>query len=360
MDTSQQLFYYISDDDDDDDDDVHWQPSNPDEDCRSNDSGARSMSSGEFRREIIKYRLKYLFRQPCSLFCRNSVRRIPSGKQVFLIFVLLWLEQVAYSFSSDLVLTPLLHKVIGNNSILIIRIFVIYIAGNLPFPIVGWIADACVGQYRMIHISMWILWFGYAAMALLYSICKFVSWSNYLLPLCFITISIGSAGFRANAIPFGANLINYKTSEELSSYFYYYYWIRNLGFLVYFTSSICIEKKSTVWVIIMCMIPVVCISLALCLNVCLKKWLIDDKEKRNPYKNVIQVLSLAARIKRPVHRSAFSFSGASPPSRINLTKKVHGGKFSNEDVEDVKTFLRLLLVSLSIMSGLVLFMGVSG
>ena len=29
---------------------------------------------------------------------------------------------------------------------------------------------------------------------------------------------------------------------------------------------------------------------------------------------------------------------------MNLTKAVHGGKFSNEDVEDVKACVRLLLI----------------
>ena len=84
-----------------------------------------------------------------------------------------------------------------------------------------------------------------------------------------------------------------------------------------------------------------------------------DKERANPYKKVLQVLYLMAVIKRPVHRSAFSFNGAQPPSRINLTKKVHGGKFTNEEVEDVKTFLRLLLVLAFIFILLTVYTGVS-
>ena len=67
---------------------------------------------------------------------------------------------------------------------------------------------------------------------------------------------------------------------------------------------------------------------------------------------------MALVIKRPVHRSAFSFSGARPPSRLNLTKKVHGGEFTSEEVEDVKTFLRLLVVLLFVLSSLVLYTGV--
>ena len=322
-------------------------------------SGLWRMNSKEFRREMIKYRLKYLFAQPCSLFCKTSIQRIPSGKKVYLFLVLLGLEQLAYSVSSDIILNKLFLSRIGIKNIPILRSIIVYIAGNLPFPIVGWIADACVGQYWMMHFSMWILWLGYAAMAFLCSISKFASWNSYLFPFCFLAASFGSAGFQANAIPLGADVINYKTSEELSSYFHYYYWMRNLAITVYLVCTACADfqtKRNTV----IDMIPVLCISLSLVLNGCFRNWFDRNRERKNPYWKVIRVLFLAMVIKRPIHRSAFSFSGASPPSRINLTKKVHGGKFSNEEVEDVKTFLRLLLVALSVLSSLVLFMGVSG
>ena len=52
--------------------------------------------------------------------------------------------------------------------------------------------------------------------------------------------------------------------------------------------------------------------------------------------------------RRPTRRSAFSYTGSDPPSRIDLAKIRHGGKFTNEEVEDVKTFIRIFLVLFAI------------
>lgn len=313
---------------------------------------------------IAAYRLNYLFRQPSSVFLKSVLGRIPSGRQVYLILFMLGLEKLAYSAASDYVLFPFLSKVnVGGIQYLsMIRAIVTYIVAFLLFPIAGWIADAWMGQYRMIHLSLWLLWFGYAAMAIMYSISDFPSvrhYNYYTLPLLFVIVSIGSAGFQASAIPFGANLIMYKTSQELSSYFHCYYWVRNFGLTIYVISSICSDMTATVQAEVYVMISVCCITLALCLNGIFKSWFKHDKERMNPFKKVIQVLYLALVIKRPVHRSAFSFTGALPPSRLNLTKTIHGGKFTNEEVEDVKTFLRLLVVLALILLSLIVYTGVS-
>jgi len=66
----------------------------------------------------------------------------------------------------------------------------------------------------------------------------------------------------------------------------------------------------------------------------------------NPLSIVYRVLRFAATAKRPRYQSAFRI-GEPPPSRINLAMRENGGRFSVEQVEDVKTFFRILLVLLS-------------
>ena len=310
--------------------------------------------------DIAMFRLKYLFKQPCSVFCKNISNRIPSGAAVYAILFMLGVEQIAYSAATDYMLYPLLEKVAVN--INLIRSIITYIAAFLLFPITGGLADIWVGRYAMIHFCLWLLWLSYSILALLYSV-SVTGWELYLLPFLFAMISFGHSGFLASAIPYGADLIRYKTSQELSSYFYCYYWVRNFGLLFSFTSvdcsNICDDdsKKQNKFITII-MVSVSCMTLALIANGLLKRYFTVDKEKVNPYKKVVQVLYLALTIKRPIYRSAFSFSGASPPSRLNLTKKVHGGTFTSEEVEDVKTFLRLLLVLLVMLINLMLYTGV--
>ena len=62
----------------------------------------------------------------------------------------------------------------------------------------------------------------------------------------------------------------------------------------------------------------------------------------NPVKLVAKVLCYARKHKYPENRSALTYWEEEAPSRLDLGKGKYGGPFTEEEVEDVKTFLRLL------------------
>ena len=62
-------------------------------------------------------------------------------------------------------------------------------------------------------------------------------------------------------------------------------------------------------------------------------------------KLIFRVLKFAAKHKAPVNRSALTYWEEDIPSRVDLGKSRYGGPFTTEQVEDVKTFLKLLAVS---------------
>ena len=64
----------------------------------------------------------------------------------------------------------------------------------------------------------------------------------------------------------------------------------------------------------------------------------------NPFKQMWKVLKFGLQNKHPLNRSAFTFCEDTTPSRLDLGKHQYGGPFTTEEVEDVKTFLRLLLL----------------
>ena len=69
----------------------------------------------------------------------------------------------------------------------------------------------------------------------------------------------------------------------------------------------------------------------------------------NPYLNVYRTLKFTAKHSKPLGiRSALTYSDDVRPSRIDFAKQKYGGIFSTEVVEDVKTFLRILLTLLAI------------
>ena len=73
-----------------------------------------------------------------------------------------------------------------------------------------------------------------------------------------------------------------------------------------------------------------------------KKHLYTQKAGLNPFKNIYKVLKYSWKHKVPEHRSAFTYWEEDIPRRIDLGKNKYGGPFTNEEVEDTKTFLRIL------------------
>ena len=69
---------------------------------------------------------------------------------------------------------------------------------------------------------------------------------------------------------------------------------------------------------------------------------------QNPVKYIYSVLKYAATHKHPARRSALTYWEEDIPSCIDLGKSKYGGPFTTEQVEDVKTFFHLLVVSIAI------------
>ena len=61
--------------------------------------------------------------------------------------------------------------------------------------------------------------------------------------------------------------------------------------------------------------------------------------------------------KRPIRRSAFTYCEDEIPSRLDLGKQRYGGPFTTEQVEDVKVFLHMLKILLSLSPSFVLHWG---
>ena len=78
------------------------------------------------------------------------------------------------------------------------------------------------------------------------------------------------------------------------------------------------------------------------------KWLIIEPKSPQSLKNIYRILKFAAKHKAPLNRSALTYWEEDIPSRLDLGKSRYGGPFTTEQVEDVKTFFRILVVSVGI------------
>ena len=215
-------------------------------------------------------------------------------------------------------------------------------------PFAGWLADVHFGRYKMMRAGLWLMWVG-SIMGVATQLVQFQAPTastllNYTaMVLAGVFITIGFTAFIVNALPFGTDQMPDASSEEISAFIHWFVFaifsgesIAPLGNLIHS----CTNASYT----ILSLIPLVLLSFALCSDFLFKLCLKIEPESRNPLKLVLQVLKYTATHKYPARRSALTYCEDKKPSRIDHAKSKYGGPFTTEEVENVKTFFRMLVV----------------
>ena len=175
--------------------------------------------------------VKGLFSINCRSFCLSRHRRQLSGKAVFLVLMIQFLEYAFYFGAQGHILDRFLDETYLQNvstaKSSLVQSIILSVATPLMYPVVGWIGCSWVGQFRMAKWCLAVLWLGYGGITLVFSILDATDHDiKIYLPFViflFLLVAVGSAGVQVNLIPFGADMVLYKTSEELTSYFHWVY-----------------------------------------------------------------------------------------------------------------------------------------
>ncbi len=213
------------------------------------------------------------------------------------------------------------------------------------FPIAGCLSDICVSRYVVIRYSLWFMWLFVMFFNILLIFQQYL-WSSqtleYLELVVWIMTFFGMAGVWTNIFQFGVDQLTDASSSDITSYISWYVWI------IFFAPALVpfLQKcscgdynKVTTY------FPLPFIgTVALVTDFLFNKYLVKEPPTRNTFKLVYQVLKFAAKNKHPRLRSAFTYWEDKPYSRIDLGKAKYGGPFTTEQVEDVKTFFRLLAI----------------
>ena len=235
-----------------------------------------------------------------------------------------------------------------------------FMLGVVIYPSTGFIADLYVGRYRCILFGLASLWValltGWIGIALLI----FAPTDNpahdglllaYIIVACIVLLIlvVGIASFMSNIIQFSTDQLPDTPNEEVAVYLHW------MNFTVLLAVSLALVMTPLVqylidqidhyhlWVgLMLCTATCVLIGVLLFMNCCVHHWFEGNLGGENPYSLVWKVLNFAHKHKFPVCRSALTYHEDEPPSRIDLGKGKYGGPFTTEQVEDVKTFLRLL------------------
>ena len=217
------------------------------------------------------------------------------------------------------------------------------VAFGLTPPIAGWLADACIGRYKVISCSVWIMWIA-TVLATVSSVIAQLVGAYFCIDtkvqlVLLVIMAIGLGGYQANIIQFGLDQLYDASTTEITSFIVWYIWTAvSACFTVDFVFACLSEQQGIIRSLFVCS----SVTLALILLLCHHHWLMKEPVKDNPFKLVYQVLKYAIKTKQPQHRSAFTYCEDDLPSRIDFGKSKYGGPFTTEQVEDVKTFLRLI------------------
>ena len=227
-------------------------------------------------------------------------------------------------------------------------------------PLSGWLADAKFGNYKVFRVGA-VLLFISAVMFCLFMIMKelilegsqVLKWILVCFFLCFFTI--GVCACLVTALPLGLDQMPDASSSRITSYVTWYVCILLLGFSpvrgldLLKKKGLNLEINESYLGIFCAFFSTICIGTVLVLSfVFTPKWLIIEPKSPQSLKTVYKVLKFAAKHKAPLNRSALTYWEEDIPSRMDLGKSKYGGPFTIEQVEDVKTVFRLLVISFPI------------
>ena len=229
---------------------------------------------------------------------------------------------------------------------------------SIFYPVNGFLADVYCGRYKMIIVSLGIVWFSLIAALLAVVISNILECVNvvvYVMSGSGLLIAIlGVTGYGANFIQFGLDQLLEAPSQHQAIFVHWAKWCYDLlsaVLLALYVVRDCEAVYSTSRRALIYSSLTLSIFLLLFIIVfsCLRHhWFYTEPGHRNPYRTVVNVLKFAWKHKYPLQRSAFTYCDDERPSRLDFAKERFGGPFSTEQVEDVKTLLRIIAVLLSI------------
>jgi peptide/histidine transporter 3/4 len=237
------------------------------------------------------------------------------------------------------------------------------------YPLGGFLADVYCGRFKMVMIGLGFLVFSFSSLIVI------LVWIGIQLnhfkpllqeydfkevaPFYFIGFStlylatLGIVAFQANFIQLGLDQLMDSPSRGLSIFIHLAIWANVLGTTLVAIGGALAEcptvqiKVRVAWNVLPILI-LFSIPFLLIFTCCKRQWFYSEPGHRNPYRNVLKVLNFARKHKYPLQRSAFTYCDDERPSRVDFAKSRYGGPFTTEQVEDVKAFLQILTLLLSL------------
>ena len=227
-------------------------------------------------------------------------------------------------------------------------------------PLSGWLADSQFGNFKVFRAGCVLMFMGSVLLCLCFLVKENFNLSHYqALLICSILTMVlsqlasfaGGMACLVTVFQLGLDQMPDASSAGITSYILLFWTVTGIG--IWMSNSLfmvvtsCIEYTLSVQGL--SLIPVICMCSTL-VSIFLfgRKWLIVEPKSPRSLRIIYRVLRFAVKHKAPLNRSALTYWEEHIPSRLDLGKLRYGGPFTIEQVEDVKTFFRLLLVLLPV------------
>uniref|UniRef100_A0A1X7T236 Major facilitator superfamily associated domain-containing protein n=1 Tax=Amphimedon queenslandica TaxID=400682 RepID=A0A1X7T236_AMPQE len=247
------------------------------------------------------------------------------------LLVLFW--DLMISFSQNLFVKFALPSVAFSDYYFFIRLSISFL-----YLIAGYFGDFLFSRYKVVLIGSYftfVLLISYVIIFIIhFSLCTCTYLLLALFGLTWITITI----VRVTLLPFNIDQLIGSSSDELTAIIHWH----NLGFIIAISISVAIYSFH-IEMLPLLLASAVCIAAVLVSHSLFKHYLDTAPVNTvNPLKLIVRVLCYARKHKYPENRSALTYWEEEAPSRLDLGKDKYGGPFTEEEVEDVKTVLRLI------------------
>ena len=281
-------------------------------------------------------------RSRLKLFYRNTASFILPVDSKGALLVLLWSTMmfIYQFFIIRYITSDSLSQIISSHTGIALPP-INYMHAVLPtYLIIGLVADICVGRYKIIVASIYCAFIGWITLCVSFYVThKFAHFT--LVAVGFLLSTVGAAGIRSIAIPFNIDQMIGATADELSNIIYWICFGYPFGLSLMTVLGCFITDELYQQSIAIC-VSGIAITIIVATYYLLRHHLDTTPLLTNPVKLIVKVLNYARKNKYPRHRSALTYWEESAPSRLDLGKDKYGGPFTEEEVEDVKTFFRYL------------------
>lgn len=223
---------------------------------------------------------------------------------------------------------------------------------SIAYPISGWVADIKLGRGKSINLSLWLAWVGmlticcsdlfqYIGCDMVYDILRY---SGYILGLIFLML--GTASFHTNALAYMADQMPDASSSQIQSFIRWFTWTLLVGFGCDYLEVLDQSLSSRYIIIGTFFFAFVIMTISLVIHQFTTNVFMTTKPVRNnPYSLVYRVLQFARKNKnKALNRSSLTYWEDKMPSRIDLGKSRYGGPFTEEEVENVKSFGKVVTI----------------